>query len=105
MTGLNGNGRKLSEAAADLGRSLAETGTDERVVNGFYLALVKRSGSRRLIVGHRDRRPSAEEALVVARAAGAPEGSEPQPSQVYVMCQDVRSKRMDTLEFQWRENA
>jgi hypothetical protein len=102
MSGLNGSGRKVCEAAAGLGKGLGDVGQAERVVAGFYLALVARPGSRRLIVGHRERRPSAEEALEIAKAAGAPVGSEPSPGRVFVTHQDIPWKRVDTMEFAWR---
>lgn len=100
----NGTGKKLAEAAATLGRNLGDVGRDERAINGYYLALVKRHEVRRLVVGHRDRRPSLEEAAAIAELVGVPEGSEPLASRAWIACQDMPSLRVETVEFRWQES-
>jgi hypothetical protein len=99
----NGTGKRLAEAAATLGRELGDVGKDERAVGGYYLALLKQHEARRLVVGHRDRRPSAEEALLIAELVGVPEGSEPLAGRAWIACQDMPGLRVETVEFRWQE--
>lgn len=101
---MNGNGsRKLLETAGALGRELGDVGKDERTVGQYFLGLYKRHEARRLVVGHRERRPSAEEALAIAQLVGVPEGSEPLAGRAWIACQDMPSLRVETVEFRWQD--
>jgi hypothetical protein len=104
MAGLNGSGRVVREAVSGMADEIAgDVGRSEKVVAGFYIALLKRHEVRHLIIGRTDRRPSAEEAAEIGAAAGAPVGSEPQPGSKWLTAGSLPAKKIATLEFTWRE--
>lgn len=103
MAGLNGNGVAVRKTVKLLPTLAGESGRGEVVVRGFYVALLRRHESRHLIVGRADRRVSAEEALEIADAVGAPVGSEPRVGRKWFVAGDLPARRIETLEFSWRE--
>jgi hypothetical protein len=104
MAGLNGSGRVVREAVSGMADEIAgDVGRSEKVVAGFYIALLKRHEVRHLIIGRTDRVPSAEEALQIGELVGVPVGSEPTVGSKWLAAGDLPAKRLPTREFTWRE--
>ena len=96
-------------AALNAARALSECGAvghHERVAAPFYLRLTRLPGGVvRLVVAHRDRAPSYDEANVFTQAAGGPADCDMTKTVWIVATQDGIQKRLPAMVAGWREYA
>lgn len=96
-------------AALNAARALSECGAvgrHERVVTPFFFRLTRlATGEVRLVVAHRDRPPSYDEANVFTQAAGGPADCDMTKTIWIVASQDGIQKRLPALVAGWREYA